>query len=111
MKFLLFSDLHHMPGVFMGTTSAYRMKAASARPVAMANRPPSAMKYSSAFRFPSDRGGIGSPVRSAGSVWIRVLSKSLASKTPVNFPISALPSLSEKSAACSADGGFCVYSA
>ena len=52
----------------MGTLSAYFIKAARARPVAMANRPPSAMNHSSASRFSSERGGTGTPERRASSV-------------------------------------------
>ena len=52
----------------MGTSSAYFIKAASARPVETANRPPWAMKYAKASRFRSGRGGTGAPARRASSV-------------------------------------------
>ena len=62
------APLQMTPGAFMGTSGAYFSKAARARPVEMANRPPSAMKYVSACRFRSGRGGMGSPRSMASSV-------------------------------------------
>ena len=62
------APLQTTPGAFIGTWSAYFTKAARARPVETANRPPSAMKCSSACRFRSGRGGTGSPRISASSV-------------------------------------------
>ena len=61
-------------GAFIGTRGAYFMKAARARPVATAKRPPWPIKYSRASRFRSEtRGGSPLPCR-ARSVSTRVLS-------------------------------------
>ena len=52
-------------GAFMVTICASGSNAARARPVATQKRPPLAIKYSSALRFSSAKGGMGFPLCSA----------------------------------------------
>ena len=58
----------------MGMLSACRRKAARARPVATAKRPPWSIQYRMASRFRGEMGGRDSPSRRAASVKWRVLS-------------------------------------
>ena len=62
------APLNSTVGAFMGMPSTTVSKAGLARPVATANRPPLAMKYSSAARFLSDTGGMSTHFCSASSV-------------------------------------------
>ena len=69
-------------GALVGTMAAYLRKAGMARPVATANRPPSAIHLWMASIFRRLMAGISPPERRASSVYSRVLSKSLASSIP-----------------------------